>query len=236
MSPQAGKVAAMLTQGRASWYFRAMQRKQSYIDGIILQADRALRTVFGEPPGSGRDNPAESAADGDLSTMERAESLGLMRVNHAGEVCAQALYQGQALTARRAETRDQMQQAAEEENDHLTWCRQRVHELGGHTSLLNPFWYTGSLVIGAFSGLLGDKWSLGFLAETEEQVVNHLDGHLQHLSDRDRKSRAIVEQMKIDEARHRNSAISAGGVNLPAPVKKLMTLASRVMTTTAYRI
>ncbi|MGB5472870.1 MAG: 2-polyprenyl-3-methyl-6-methoxy-1,4-benzoquinone monooxygenase [Gammaproteobacteria bacterium] len=213
-----------------------MQRGLSFFDGIILQADQALRTVFGEPTGSGRANPAESATDDKLSSTERAESLCLMRVNHAGEVCAQALYQGQALTARRAETRGQMQQAAAEENDHLTWCRQRVNDLGGHTSLLNPVWYTGSLAIGACSGLLGDKWSLGFLAETEQQVVNHLDGHLQRLSSGDRKSRAIVEQMKIDEAKHRNTAVSAGGVKLPEPVKKLMALASRVMTLTAYRI
>ena len=213
-----------------------MQRRLSFIDWIILQADQALCTVTGEPTGSGRLNPAESATDGKLSSMERAESLCLMRVNHAGEVCAQALYQGQALTARRIETRNRMQQAAAEENDHLTWCRQRVHQLGGHTSLLNPLWYAGSLAIGAFSGLLGDKWSLGFLAETEQQVVNHLDGHLRRLSDGDRKSRAIVEQMKTDEAKHRNTAVSAGGVKLPVPVKMMMTLASRVMTMTAYRI
>jgi 3-demethoxyubiquinol 3-hydroxylase len=213
-----------------------LQRKHTFVDGIILQADQALRTVFGEPPGSGRTNPAESTSNGELSSTERAESLCLMRVNHAGEVCAQALYQGQALTARRADTRSQMQQAAEEENDHLAWCRQRVHELGGHTSLLNPLWYTGSLAIGAFSGLLGDKWSLGFLAETEQQVVNHLDGHLRRLSDGDRKSRAIVEQMKTDEAKHRNTAVSAGGMKLTAPVKMMMTLASRVLTMTAYRI
>ncbi len=213
-----------------------MQRRLSFIDWIILQADQALCTVTGEPTGSGRLNPAESATDGKLSSMERAESLCLMRVNHAGEVCAQALYQGQALTARRIETRNRMQQAAAEENDHLTWCRQRVHQLGGHTSLLNPLWYAGSLAIGAFSGLLGDKWSLGFLAETEQQVVNHLDGHLRRLSDGDRKSRAIVEQMKTDEAKHRNTAVSAGGVKLPGPVKMMMTLASRVMTMTAYRI
>lgn len=213
-----------------------MQRRQSIVDGLILQADQALRTVFGEPSGSGRTNPADAATDGDLTTLERAESLGLMRVNHAGEVCAQALYQGQALTARRAETREQMQQAAIEENDHLTWCSRRVHELGGHTSLLNPLWYAGSLAIGAFSGLLGDRWSLGFLAETEQQVVKHLDDHLQRLSGQDRRSRAIVEQMKIDEGHHRDTALGAGGVKLPLPVRKLMTLASRVMTTTAYRI
>lgn len=214
-----------------------MQRRRiNLFDELILQADQALRAVFGEPQGSGRANPGDAAVDSELTALERAESLSLMRVNHAGEVCAQALYQGQALTARRTETRSQMQQAAIEENDHLCWCSQRVHDLGGHTSLLNPLWYAGSLAIGAGSGLLGDKWSLGFLAETEQQVVRHLDGHLRRLSDRDRKSRAIVEQMKIDEGQHRDTAIHAGGASLPEPVKKLMSLASRVMTTTAYRI
>jgi ubiquinone biosynthesis monooxygenase Coq7 len=171
-----------------------------------------------------------------LTATGKARSLNLMRVNHAGEVCAQALYQGQALTARREETRKQMEQAAKEENDHLTWCRHRIHELGGHTSLLNPVWYTGSLAIGAATGLLGDKWSLGFLAETEKQVVKHLDGHLQRIPEGDTRSRAILEQMKVDEAQHRTTALNSGGSELPDTVKKLMTLASRVMTTTAYRI
>jgi len=211
-------------------------RRQSFLDDIVCQADQALRTLFGEPVGSGRANPASSAAESDLTAQCKANSLNLMRVNHAGEVCAQALYQGQALTARKEETRIQMEQAAAEENDHLVWCRHRIQALGGHTSLLNPVWYTGSLAIGAFSGLLGDKWSLGFLAETEHQVVKHLEGHLQQLPDGDGKSRAILEQMKIDEAEHQASALNAGGTALPAPVKKLMALASKVMTTTAYRI
>jgi ubiquinone biosynthesis monooxygenase Coq7 len=211
-------------------------RKQGLIDRFIMQADQALRTVFTEPVGSGRGNPGQATSEGELSTQDKAQSLCLMRVNHAGEVCAQALYQGQALTARQTDTREQMQQAAIEENDHLAWCRQRIHELGGRTSLLNPFWYAGSLSIGAVSGLLGDKWSLGFLAETEQQVVRHLDGHLQRLPTGDHKSHAILEQMKTDEAKHRDTARDAGGETLPEPVKKLMTLASRVMTTTAYRI
>jgi ubiquinone biosynthesis monooxygenase Coq7 len=211
-------------------------RQQSYPDRIIGHLDRALRTIFGEPPGSGRPDPAGSVQQGELTAIGKATSLNLMRVNHAGEVCAQALYQGQALTARRDETRQQMEQAADEENDHLVWCRHRIHELGGHTSLLNPMWYTGSLALGAFSGLLGDKWSLGFLAETERQVVRHLEGHLQRLPEGDEKSRAILEQMKVDEGEHRTSALEAGGTELPEPVKKLMALASRVMTTTAYRI
>ena len=211
-------------------------RRESLIDRFILQADQALRTVFTEPAGSGRDNPGAAAGEDELPTQDKAKSLCLMRVNHAGEVCAQALYQGQALTARNQHTREQMQQAAIVENDHLAWCRQRIHELGGHTSLLNPLWYAGSLAIGAASGLLGDKWSLGFLAETEQQVVKHLDGHLQRLPANDQKSQAIIEQMKMDEAKHRDTARDAGGEALPEAVRKLMAMASRVMTTTSYRI
>ena len=211
-------------------------RRQTFTDQCIGHADRALRTVFGEPIGSGRDNPAPGENAGELSSIDKATSVSLMRVNHAGEVCAQALYQGQALTARHNETRAQMEQAAEEENDHLLWCRQRIHELGGHTSLLNPAWYASSLALGAVSGLMGDKWSLGFLAETEHQVVRHLEGHLQRLPAGDTRSQAILEQMKTDEARHQSTAINAGGAELPDPVKKLMTLASRIMTATAYRI
>lgn len=211
-------------------------RTHSLADRCIEHLDDALRTIFGEPVGSGRANPAQGLEETGLSSVERAESAGLMRVNHSGEVCAQALYQGQALTARLDATREQMQQASDEENDHLLWCRQRVHELGGHTSLLNPFWYTGAFAIGAGSGLLGDKWSLGFLAETERQVVKHLDGHLQRIASNDGKSRAILEQMKVDEAKHGNMASDAGGTELPGVIRTLMTLASRVMTATAYRI
>jgi ubiquinone biosynthesis monooxygenase Coq7 len=202
----------------------------------MTHLDQAVRTVFGEPAGSDRSNPAEPVQDGEFSATGKAKSVCLMRVNHAGEVCAQALYQGQALTARNREVRNRMQQAAEEENDHLAWCRQRIEELGGHTSLLNPLWYTGSFLLGAATGLLGDKWSLGFLAETEQQVVRHLEGHLQRLPENDKKSQAILEQMKTDEAKHRDTAIHSGGTELPEGAKKAMTLASRVMTTTAYRI
>ena len=192
--------------------------------------------MFGQPSGSGRANPGQAATGEELTATEKAESICLMRVNHAGEVCAQALYQGQALTARRNEVREQMQQAATEENDHLLWCRQRLDELDGHTSLLNPLWYTGSFMIGAATGLLGDKWSLGFLAETEHQVVNHLESHLQRLPETDSKSTAILEQMKADEARHKASALQSGGSALPVPVTRIMMLMSRVMTLTAYRI
>jgi ubiquinone biosynthesis monooxygenase Coq7 len=212
------------------------EREHTFIDRLITHADQALRTVFGEPVGSGRENPAEQLAENALLTTEKAKSIRLMRVNHAGEVCAQALYQGQALTAQQHQTRQQMKQAAIEENDHLAWCRQRIHELGGHTSLLNPIWYSGSLAIGAVSGLMGDKWSLGFLAETENQVVKHLEGHLHQLPASDEKSHAILRQMKSDEAKHKSSALNAGGAALPEPVKKMMTLVSRVMTTTASRI
>ncbi|NOR40274.1 MAG: 2-polyprenyl-3-methyl-6-methoxy-1,4-benzoquinone monooxygenase [Gammaproteobacteria bacterium] len=211
-------------------------RQQTFLDQCIANADQALRTVFGEPVGSGRDNPAQPETDSELSATGKAESICLMRVNHAGEVCAQALYQGQALTAHRNATRSQMKQAADEENDHLAWCRQRIDELGGHTSLLNPLWYTGSLAMGAATGLLGDKWSLGFLAETESQVVKHLEGHLQRLPEGDNKSHAILKQMKTDEAKHRATAIRSGGTELPEPVRKIMALMSRVMTKTAYRI
>ena len=212
------------------------ERKLNFLDRCILQADQALRTVFAEPVGSGRANPANAGRDDALSALEKGESLSLMRVNHAGEVCAQALYQGQALTARNREVRQQMQSAATEENDHLVWCRQRIEELGGHTSLFNPLWYGGSLLIGAATGLLGDRWSLGFLAETEHQVVNHLEGHLQRLPDSDNRSRAILEQMREDEANHKTTALQAGGRELPAAVKKLMGMTSRIMTLTAYRI
>jgi ubiquinone biosynthesis monooxygenase Coq7 len=211
-------------------------RNLSPSDHFIRHIDQTIRTLFAEPAGSGRPNPAEPVADGDFGAVDKAESICLMRVNHAGEVSAQALYQGQALTARANDVRKQLQQAASEENDHLAWCRQRLDELGGYTSLLNPLWYAGSFLLGAASGTAGDKWSLGFLAETECQVVKHLDGHLQRLPANDRKSRAILEQMKTDEAKHRKTALKNGGVALPTPVKKVMTLMARVMTTAAYRI
>ena len=159
-----------------------------------------------------------------------------MRINHAGEVAAQGLYQGQALTAKLPEVREKMERAALEENDHLAWCKQRTTELGTHTSLLDPLWFTGSAAIGAVAGILGDKWSLGFVAETEHQVINHLDEHLSRLPAQDDKSRAILEQMRVDEGQHATVAIQAGGEALPPPVKKLMSLTSKVMTRTAYWI
>jgi ubiquinone biosynthesis monooxygenase Coq7 len=157
-----------------------------------------------------------------------------MRVNHAGEISAQALYQAQALTARSAATRTSMKQAAEEENDHLAWCAQRLEELGGHISHLSSIWYLGSFAIGTLAGLAGDKWSLGFLAETEEQVVRHLEAHLENLPSEDHKSRKIVSQMRADESEHATMAVEIGAVALPKPIKKMMALFSKVMTKTAY--
>jgi ubiquinone biosynthesis monooxygenase Coq7 len=234
---EATRTKALQDVSREACYLQDMKtREQTFLDRCIAHTDRALRTVFGEPIGSGRDNPASPAENRELSSTDKAKSISMMRVNHAGEVCAQALYQGQALTAHRKETRDRMKQASDEENDHLAWCRQRLDELGGHTSLLNPLWYTGSLAIGAVSGIIGDKWSLGFLAETEHQVVKHLEAHLQKLPADDSRSRLILEQMKLDEAKHEIMAHDAGANDLPESAKKLMALASKVMTTTAYRI
>lgn len=212
-----------------------MSRQYSPFDHLITNFDQALRTLFGQPLVTGRPNPSESTAAVDaLSAADQTQSARLMRINHTGEVCAQALYQGQSLTARRDQVRQSMEQAAQEENDHLAWCEQRIHELGGHTSYLNPLFYAGSFALGALAGVLGDKWSLGFVAETERQVVNHLEGHLHSISEQDQKSRAILEQMKFDELQHGTRAQEAGGVELPSPVKQLMQSMSKVMTGTTY--
>jgi ubiquinone biosynthesis monooxygenase Coq7 len=205
-------------------------------DRLALGLDQALRTVFGRPHTTERSNPAADIDDSDMSDKEREHVAGLMRVNHVGEVCAQALYQGQAATAKLDTVRQKMQRAAEEENDHLDWCETRLDELGSHKSYLNPLWYAGSFAIGAAAGLAGDKWSLGFVVETERQVIKHLEGHLQQLPEQDVKSRAVLEQMKVDEAHHATTALQAGGAELPLPVKGAMALMSKVMTTTAYKI
>ncbi len=211
-------------------------RHLNALDQIILQADHALRTVFGKPHTTERSNPAGDIEDTPLGDAERKHAAGLMRVNHAGEVSAQALYQGQALTARLEEVRESMQRAADEENDHLAWTEQRLGELTSQKSLLNPLWYSGSFAIGALAGALGDKWSLGFVAETEHQVIRHLDEHIEKLPEQDARSRAILLQMKIDEAHHATLALEGGGAKLPWPVKKLMTAMSKVMTTSAYYV
>ena len=209
-------------------------RRYTPLDHLVMNLDQAVRTLAGRPLVTGRPNPADDWEEAELTPAEKTESARLMRVNHAGEVSAQALYQGQALTARLERVRERMEQAAHEENDHLAWCEQRLDELGSHTSLLNPAWYLGSFLIGAGAGAIGDKWSLGFVAETERQVIAHLEDHLQRLPEQDKKSRAILEQMKIDEAHHGAMAKAAGGAELPGPVKGVMKLMSKVMTGTAY--
>ena len=214
-----------------------MERRQyTPFDQFILTLDQGLRTVFGAPQTTGRANPADARTETDLTAAENKLSGALMRVNHAGEVAAQGLYQGQALTAKLPEVRDKMERAAQEENDHLAWCAQRCKELGTHTSVLDPLWYVGSMAIGAAAGIAGDKWSLGFLAETEHQVVQHLNGHLGRLPQSDAKSRAILEQMRTDEGQHATTAMQSGAADLPYPVKQLMRLTSKVMTETAFRI
>ena len=187
-----------------------------------MHADNALRTIAGKPVVTHRDYPASNIEDCELNDTERTQVASLMRVNHSGEVSAQALYQGQALTARLGEVREKLEQAALEENDHLVWTESRLHELGNRTSYLNPIWYAGSFAIGAIAGALGDKWNLGFLAETEHQVVRHLDEHLEILPQQDQRSRAILEQMRTDEAKHATTALDHGGAELPPPVKKLI--------------
>ncbi len=203
------------------------------IDDLIIAFDQGLRTVFA-PARSVRAMPGDALPDADMDETQRSFAAALMRVNHSGEICAQALYQGQALTARDSAARAALEHAAQEETEHLAWTERRITELGGRKSLLNPLWYTGSFAIGAAAGLLGDRWNLGFLAETEHQVVRHLEGHLQRLPAADRKSRAIVEQMRDDEARHATSALRHGGAELPAPVRAAMQLSSKVMTGTAF--
>lgn len=211
-------------------------RSLSFIDTWISHADQALRVSVGPAPASDRPSPAGSRPLASLSEAERAEVSGLMRVNHTGEVCAQALYAGQAATARTPRVREEMEQAAREEEDHLAWCAERLEELGSRPSLLNPLWYAGSFAIGAAAGVAGDRWSLGFVEATERQVEAHLDSHLDRLPAHDERSRAIVEQMKIDEARHAEMATASGAQALPAPVERLMALAANVMKAVAYRM
>jgi ubiquinone biosynthesis monooxygenase Coq7 len=208
-------------------------RKISPLDNLIIGLDQALRTLC-LPAQCSRPAPAVRHDDAALSTSQRDAVARLMRVNHAGEVAAQALYRGHALTAHAPAVRENMERAAQEETDHLAWCEQRVQELGSHTSVLNPLWYAGSFTIGALAGLAGDKWSLGFVAETEHQVVKHLEDHLTRLPAEDEQSRAILEQMCRDEAQHATVAIEAGAAELPEMVKKAMALTSTVMTRSAY--
>lgn len=205
------------------------------IDHLIIEFDKALRTVFA-PARSVRPVPGEDVPDAELGEPERAHAAALMRVNHVGEICAQALYQGQSIMSRDAAIRDTLRQAAQEETEHLAWTERRIAELGGRKSLLNPLWYGGALAFGLLAGRFGERWNLGFLAETERQVEQHLKGHLDTLPAADHRSRAIVEQMKADEAEHAETALRLGAHALPAPAKGAMRLAARVMTTLAYRL
>ena len=209
-------------------------RQFDAVDKVINTIDVGLRTLFNNPAVTDRSNPAQDIPEADLSDQDKKHIAGLMRINHCGEVCAQGLYQGQALTARLPEVRAKMEESAAEENDHLAWTSNRVAEMDSHTSVLNPIFYLGSVAIGAAAGLAGDKWSLGFVAETERQVVKHLDSHLQQLPDGDNKSKVILEVMKDDEMSHATTAVEHGAAELPTPIKSLMTLTSKLMTKTTY--
>lgn len=204
-------------------------------DKLIIEFDKGLRTLCARAH-SARPHPDANLSEVDLTEAEKRHACGLMRVNHCGEVCAQALYQGQALTARSATAREALKQAAFEEVEHLAWTEQRVQQLGGRVSLLNPLWYGGSLALGVGAGVLGDKWNLGFLEETEHQVALHLSRHLDTLPGQDHKSRAIVEQMRVDECRHADMAHDQGAAPLPWPVREAMKLSARLMTSLSYRL
>ncbi|MFC4308332.1 2-polyprenyl-3-methyl-6-methoxy-1,4-benzoquinone monooxygenase [Steroidobacter flavus] len=211
-------------------------RRYTLLDRLLLPADQTLRTLFASHVAA-RPNPAENQPETPEiadNPANRRHVAALMRINHSGEVAAQALYQGQAFTSRADATRASLMEAAREETDHLAWCADRIRQLGGRTSVLNPLWYAGSFTIGALAGLAGDKVSLGFVAETERQVVEHLDGHLQRLPAEDARTRAIIQQMSADEERHGRNAELAGGAELPGPVRGLMKLTAKVMTRTAY--
>lgn len=205
------------------------------VDDLIIGFDKALRTLFANAV-SPRGVPGSSLPEPEMSEADKAHVAALMRVNHVGEICAQALYQGQAMVCRDDGVRASLNHAADEETEHLAWTEQRIAELGGRKSYLNPVWYVGALSLGVLAGKFGDGWNLGFLAETERQVEAHLDGHLDLLPDEDGKSRAIVAQMKADEAAHAEMAVGLGARELPPPVKAAMRLAAKVMTTVAYRL
>lgn len=212
------------------------QRRLSPVDRALLQVDQLLHTLIPGAAHPRRPSPALPVSDGELDPQQRRHSAGLMRINHTGEVCAQALYQGQALTARLQEVRGAMAQAADEEIDHLAWCEQRLRELDSRPSLLNPLFYGASFALGAAAGAVGDKWSLGFVAATEEQVCRHIDDHLRQLPAADGRSRAVLEQMHKDETAHGSAALAAGGARLPGWLKRGMAAVSKVMTATTYRV
>ena len=212
-------------------------RQLSFLDKLLCEMDTALRTlIMPEKRCSNRINPAQGIQELPLNTKDTKHIAGLMRVNHAGEVSAQALYQGQALTAQLTLVKAQMTEAAAEEVDHLAWCEERLRELNSKPSVLNPLWYTGSLIIGALAGLIGDRFSLGFVAETERQVTKHLEEHLEHLPPHDMKTKAVLSKMQEDEAHHADVAIAAGAAELPFMVKQLMRGMSKIMTKSSYYI
>ena len=213
-----------------------MERNYSPIDRLIAAIDEGLRVSTGKAPEPFRDNPAGDLPPAEFSEDERAHVAGLMRINHTGEVCAQALYAGQAATARDDATREAMQQASDEEIDHLSWCEDRLEELDSQPSILNPLWYAGSFAIGAVAGIAGDAWSLGFVKETENQVEAHLEDHLEKLPEGDARSQAILDQMKVDEAKHAEMAAHAGAKDLPEPVQKAMGVAAGIMKALVYRV
>ena len=211
-------------------------KNYSFLDQICLQVDHGLRTLHGIYQTTGRSDPATHVAETELTAEEQKHAAALMRVNHVGEICAQALYQGQCFTTCNPQIKHDMQHAAHEELDHLAWCSQRIKELHSHESYLNPLWYMGAFSLGAFAGVLNDAWSLGFVVETERQVEKHLESHLEKLPKNDLKSRAIVAQMKLDETAHANVALAAGGTILPPWVQTIMRAQAKVMTATAYWI
>ncbi len=214
-----------------------MTRRYSPLDKLLGEVDHALRTAHSRQNRGTRPNPAKALDSADaLSQREQKLSAGLMRVNHSGEVAAQALYKGQALLVRNRDLWHQLQEAADEEIDHLSWCEERLAELGSAPSKLAPLWYAGSYTIGALAGLAGDKWSLGFIEETEKQVAAHLDEHLRQLPRGDQRSRTIIEQMKADEIEHAENAHHAGAADLPTPIKRLMTQVAKVMTKASFKI
>lgn len=208
----------------------------SKLDKFIMHIDLARKTLAVKPTAHVRDYPVQTKQNIELSEQDKKLAASLMRVNHTGEVCAQALYQGQAITARSEKTTEQMQIAAHEELDHLAWCNQRLAELDSRSSYLNVFWYMGALSIGITAGMIGDKWNLGFLAETEEQVVQHLESHLEQLPEHDIQSREVIKQMRDDEAKHRDMALDNGAAELPTIIKKLMKFSSSIMTKISYKI
>lgn len=212
-------------------------RRYTLADRLIGHADQVLRTLTPDTRAALRANPGAALPATDLTPEQKREVAGLMRVNHSGEVCAQALYHGQALTARLPTVRQEMERAAQEEQDHLAWCEDRLKELGSHISIFNPLWYGLSFGIGAAAGIAGDKWSLGFVAETEKQVCSHLEHHMQRVPATDTRTHAILNQMHADEDHHRNTALAAGGVHdLPPPIRRIMGLVSKVMTQTSYHV